>query len=255
MVNPRRWNLYAFVLNNPVVLSDPTGRQDRGSGAGQIIDVFLIETTPNTRNAVPLPGPDWKSIEGETNGYIVRLHDADHSSFNDVKASFEAGHSSVFVLHGVGDTRTTPFVAIGIQLGDKSQMFNDHTTLVKTRAEGVPGQPIVSTTVATTPINTGPLVALFGCNTINAVAATNPASLSTVLVGVTGGGDGESATGTSNAAAFAFVKSYVTSGGQVDPAINAAQSVFGSSAVPMDRGDRVEQGSAITIPPPPPEPR
>ena len=41
IVNPQKWNLYIYVLNNPLALVDPNGRDDQGKGGGKTIDVFL----------------------------------------------------------------------------------------------------------------------------------------------------------------------------------------------------------------------
>jgi RHS repeat-associated protein len=41
LVNPQRWNLYAYVINNPLSLYDPDGLSDQGSGGAKVIDVFL----------------------------------------------------------------------------------------------------------------------------------------------------------------------------------------------------------------------
>jgi RHS repeat-associated protein len=41
IVNPQRWNRYAYVVNNPLALYDPDGQQDQGKGGGKVIDIFL----------------------------------------------------------------------------------------------------------------------------------------------------------------------------------------------------------------------
>jgi RHS repeat-associated protein len=45
MVNPQRWNKYAYVINNPVTSYDPNGREDKGKGGGKVIDVKLLVDT------------------------------------------------------------------------------------------------------------------------------------------------------------------------------------------------------------------
>lgn len=41
VVNPQRWNRYAYVVNNPLALYDPDGQDDQGQGGGKVIDVFI----------------------------------------------------------------------------------------------------------------------------------------------------------------------------------------------------------------------
>lgn len=41
IVNPQRWNLYVFVINNPLTLVDPDGRKDEGSNGAKQIDIYL----------------------------------------------------------------------------------------------------------------------------------------------------------------------------------------------------------------------
>ena len=41
VVNPQRWNRYAYVVNNPLALYDPDGQDDQGKGGSKVIDIFL----------------------------------------------------------------------------------------------------------------------------------------------------------------------------------------------------------------------
>jgi len=41
VVNPQRWNRYAYVVNNPLALYDADGQDDQGQGGSKIIDVFI----------------------------------------------------------------------------------------------------------------------------------------------------------------------------------------------------------------------
>ncbi len=94
VTNPQRWNLYVYVINNPVALYDPDGRQDEGKGAGKVIDVFLnfppvernegkYEKKINPRTGEPdfkivrkLEGPDWPGLQQEAReaGYTLRVN-------------------------------------------------------------------------------------------------------------------------------------------------------------------------------------
>jgi hypothetical protein len=58
---------------------------------------------------------------------------------------------------------------------------------------------------------------------------------------VDGGKDGFTSVGTLEKAAAAFVKTYVTTNGDIDKATKAAQQVIDDSAVEMDKGDKVEK--------------
>jgi RHS repeat-associated protein len=41
IVNPQRWNMYVFVIDNPLTLLDPDGQKDEGSNGSKQIDIFL----------------------------------------------------------------------------------------------------------------------------------------------------------------------------------------------------------------------
>ena len=62
LAQPQRWNLYAFVINNPVSLYDPDGRKDEGRGGGKVIDVFITlgNKDPERPNQVKM---NWRGLE------------------------------------------------------------------------------------------------------------------------------------------------------------------------------------------------
>ena len=56
VANPQLWNMYVYVLNNPLSLYDPDGRIDHGKGGGRVIDVFITLPDKNLRM-------DWRGLE------------------------------------------------------------------------------------------------------------------------------------------------------------------------------------------------
>ncbi len=126
VVNPQRWNLYIYVLNNPMALTDPDGRQDRGNGGGKVIDVFL-NFKPSDRNYVDdkgkrtmTAGPDWGKIQSEASkkGYTVNVYNMAESKPQTVLSSLKNAEATIIVSHGNGiaDQNTNKFVTQSIQL-------------------------------------------------------------------------------------------------------------------------------------------
>jgi hypothetical protein len=84
VVNPQRWNRYAYVVNNPLALYDPDGQDDEGQGGSKIIDVFIAMPptgqqdyrTVNGRPAGNYPSPDWSKLQENAAkaGYTVNVH-------------------------------------------------------------------------------------------------------------------------------------------------------------------------------------
>ncbi|MFL6285816.1 MAG: RHS repeat domain-containing protein [Pyrinomonadaceae bacterium] len=49
VVNPQTWNLYVYVNNNPLALTDPNGQDGQGNAGGKVIDIFLVYTRRELR--------------------------------------------------------------------------------------------------------------------------------------------------------------------------------------------------------------
>ncbi len=107
LVNPQRWNLYIFVINNPLTLYDPDGCQDKGKGGGKVIDVFVALTVKELKEA--RVGVARKRLEklGAAYGYKVQVHSYDDSTVDNVKASLSNAAATFIVGHAgkfQGDT-------------------------------------------------------------------------------------------------------------------------------------------------------
>jgi RHS repeat-associated protein len=68
LVNPQRWNRYAYVVNNPLALYDPDGQDDQGKGGGKVIDIYLYLDQDNDHGEDAMT----KTQRAELNGLIER---------------------------------------------------------------------------------------------------------------------------------------------------------------------------------------
>lgn len=58
-VNPQRWNAYTYVLNSPLGLTDPTGKNGQGKSGAKVIDVFITHQSEERR---PHRGANWSGL-------------------------------------------------------------------------------------------------------------------------------------------------------------------------------------------------
>jgi RHS repeat-associated protein len=74
--NPQRWNMYIYVINNPLNLTDPDGKKPK-----KIIDVFLTyETSKEVRT-------EWKQLQKEAakNGVKINIYRIDNKPTTEQK--------------------------------------------------------------------------------------------------------------------------------------------------------------------------
>src|SRR6185503_17803602 len=118
VVNPQRWNRYAYVVNNPLALYDADGQDDQGQGGSKIIDVFIAMPaggqqdyrTVNGRPAVNYPLPDWSKLRENAAkaGYTVNVHQLSESTPEAVANSFTNAEPTVIVDHGIDMDPASP---------------------------------------------------------------------------------------------------------------------------------------------------
>lgn len=249
VVNPQRWNRYAYVINNPLAMYDPDGQDDQGKGGGKVIDVFIAippdrqqdYKTENGRPAGNYPLPDWATLKtnAEKAGYTVNVHQLGESTPKDVAASLKTAELTVIVGHGVDMVPENP------------TKFTADVVALNGGVIGVAGiQParvdenndIIATGEAT-PISGSGTVGLFNCNSTDVLSANGFANQN--VVSNDGGPDGLTTVGTLQQAAFGFVGTYVDTGGDLEKAKETGQRVINNAA---DRvvNERAPNGSQAT---------
>jgi RHS repeat-associated protein len=238
VVNPQKWNRYAYVLNNPFVFVDITGAAEQ-----RIINVYLgfRDKDRSTLDNVPLPWSDWSKVATRP-GFSVQVHQLGSYNAGDVARSAATADVTAVAQHGFSTREAGKFVSQFLQFGDNSQinMFgvvdSDFTTH--------PG-----------PVPVSGILVLFTCNSVDQLPSLFKLGAGAVLVLNTGGPDGVTRSGILEAALYAFVNAYVASGGDVNTAMRAAQHVVDSSAKggdgkepdPMQAGDKVIRVPASNI--------
>jgi RHS repeat-associated protein len=257
LVNPQRWNLYVYVVNNPLSLYDPDGQEDQGKGGGKVIDVFIAippdqrggdQRTVNGKPNGTYPLPKWDKIveRAKQNGYDVRVHDYADSTTKAVVSSLQNSAVTVIVGHGtdLGSGTDRHFVADAIQLIDgRISVEGVSATVFDADGNSIATGPATPLTGVQTQV-----VGLFTCNSQEVLPAAFPGQ---TVVANTGGDDGVTTLGALQSTAGTFVSKLTTSRGpiqnNVKPAKDAAQATLtatGNRTVYGDppgtnRGDRL----------------
>jgi RHS repeat-associated protein len=120
-VNPQRWNLYVYVVNNPLVLTDPDGRKP----PKRIIDVYIIF---NKDDRSPKNDEAWKNLQKTTKKADIRVHYVAEENAGEkiMKSLNTKGRSVVIVGHSNGPAggivigARTDYVSEGRQTKDKT---------------------------------------------------------------------------------------------------------------------------------------
>lgn len=119
IVNPQRWNRYAYVVNNPLALYDPDGQDDEGKGGGKVIDVFVAISSKELREAKVSVNQNELQKIGDKTGYEVHVHNFDDSTVANVTASlksadatFVLGHSGQLTVAGEAQGRFIALIAL-----------------------------------------------------------------------------------------------------------------------------------------------
>lgn len=109
--NPQRWNAYTYVLNSPLGMSDPNGRNGKGSGGGRVIDVFITLSNREQKQVKM----NWRGLERMADklrregkrDVTLNLYTADANQVNNkrVENSLSTpGRFTVIVGHSLNDS-------------------------------------------------------------------------------------------------------------------------------------------------------
>lgn len=232
VVNPQRWNRYAYVVNNPLALYDPDGQDDEGQGGGKIIDVFIAMPpngqqdyrTVNGRPAGNYPPPDWGKLQENAAkaGYTVNVHQLSESTPEAVANSFKNAELTVIVGHGIDLDPQNPnkFTA------DAAAISGGLVSVGGIQPATAQGGLMIATGEATPVSGTG-VVGLFTCNSTDVLSSGFP---NQTVVSNDGGSDGLTTVGTLQQSAFGFVGTYVDTGGNVNAAAATGQRVINNAS-------------------------
>jgi len=244
-LNPQRWNLYTYVTNNPLTAVDPNGGDGQSKGGEKTISVFLDygikdlgtrtmrnEDTKKEYTEAKRPA-EWQAIKGE--GYKIELFGRNEVTGNkglpDVitnkrfEDALKTSDLVIYAGHGTGDTGRIPFQQQSIKLG-----LTDYTPAGP--------KPEVNASV----------VGNFSCDANgNGGSYFTWAGENQIMVTLDSrypGDDGGSTTFDAiDKATHAFVKTYVSTKGDVQKAIDAANAVLrkdpGTKGVEQNVGDEV----------------
>jgi hypothetical protein len=137
-VNPQRWNLYVYVVNNPLVLTDPDGRKP----PKRIIDVYIVF---NKDERSPKNDEAWKNLQKTTKKADIRVHYVGESNAGEqiMKSLNTKGRSVLIITHSNGGEggivigARTDYVSEGRQIKDKT--FQKLTAAGLSTFEGTTG--------------------------------------------------------------------------------------------------------------------
>jgi RHS repeat-associated protein len=232
-INPQRWNLYAYVNNNPLVLIDPDGRNPQGKGGNKTIDVYLTISSKELNKSL------WRRVESaaKKSGYTVKVFTQDKTSMESVKESLKSSEAVVFFGHGAGYERSTTggrFETVTLELGTQTSGGGWLTSEGWTPQRQIPLTEYVPAKLDTN----AQAVALFSCNSTQLPSAFNMQGEDQAMVVNTGGRDGLTALPTMEKSVAAFITTYARTNGDVDRAVQAGQKVINA-----DRNVEIEGGA------------
>lgn len=233
VVNPQRWNRYAYVVNNPLALYDPDGQDDQGKGGGKVIDVFITippdqqkdYRTVNGKPAGEFKTPDWAKIQenAKKSGYTVNVHQLNESTPQAVANSLANSELTVIVGHGIDINPQNPTKFTSEAAALNGGLIGDGGAQPAT----MDGTNIVATGEAIPITGTG-TVGLFTCNSTDVLSNAFPGRL---VISNDGGPDGLTTLGALQSTAATFVGTYVDTGGDANAATTAAQGTLSRTAV------------------------
>jgi len=233
VVNPQRWNRYAYVVNNPLALYDPDGQDDQGKGGGKVIDVFITippdqqkdYRTVNGKPAGEFKTPDWSKIQenAKKSGYTVNVHQLNESTPQAVANSLANSELTVIVGHGIDINPQNPTKFTSDAAALNGGLIGDGGVQPAT----MDGTNIVATGEAIPITGTG-TVGLFTCNSTDVLSNAFPGRL---VISNDGGPDGLTTLGALQSTAATFVGTYVDTGGDANAATTAAQGTLSRTAV------------------------
>lgn len=238
--NPQRWNLFIYVINNPLVLNDPDGKKPK-----RVIDVFLTFDTSKEDRAA------WDKIrkEAKKNGVKINIYRSDNgtsSAEKFIQSIMTKGRSVVVAGHSHGTAEsvakgvtTGRFYGMGVEFGGKSVLSN--------RSYLSGDNPEATDTVDGLNAR-AKNIAVFTCDFGGTFDSLGSENKKTNFLRVNNGKDGESGLSTINNAALAVTQVMII-GGSGEQMQSAAQKVFDNSSQPrFDSDDTVELRKLDLIP-------
>jgi hypothetical protein len=238
VANPQRWNLYSYVINNPVNLLDTDGRKDTGKGGGRVIDIFI--TFPAGARA--REGQNWSSLKeiGRQHGNRVNIYGVNDGSATVERAvrSLRTPGRTVLI---VGHSTATPEGIAKADEGGRAKgqgLYFSHGSLGGDSVYSDRGVSKLGNVNATN-------VLMFTCDSGSTVSNMT-SSMNGKLIVNDGGKDGERAVDTQEDAAFAAAK-VLASNGTMENARDAAQNVFDNDQEPVYKGRKINQGDKILL--------
>ncbi|HKO45275.1 MAG TPA: DUF2341 domain-containing protein [Pyrinomonadaceae bacterium] len=258
-VNPQRWNQYVYVNNNPLSAVDPDGNDGQGKTADKVISVFLdllvdeVGERFNTINGKEVPGTrvpnfsDWQGTKaGASNGYKVDLYGPSYATGENGRIGnsdqFEAAHEFsevvIYVGHGRGGdgrpaTDANPFRQTALTPAFRNGGQTHYNSDGKWTAGG-PMQP--------RPDSAAKVFVNFSCDSSTPGGSYfNHTGQGQVIVTIYSGPNGITNADVMEKAASAFVKTYMSSNGNVEKAAHAANKVITATwtTVPSNNTDQV----------------
>lgn len=207
--------------------------------AAPAIDVFLL-FGPGDRNTVDnkvQPGPNWKTLTGDAKkgGYTLAVAGpAFQLSVKVISDSLTNSEATILVGHGAGTFQGKRFVSSQIKLTDGLMLSPDG--LYEVSWNGNVFTPIKK---PNSKIKTNRVTGLFTCNSHETLPQAFEVPAGDSLITNDGGSDGETRLGTLENCAFAFVKEYVRSKGDVAKSLTQAQAVMkvAGKGFAGDKGD------------------
>jgi hypothetical protein len=227
---PQRWNLYIYVVNNPLKFTDPDGQKPR-----QVIDVFLTYDASKEKRA------EWKKLRQQAAKKGVRINiytasDGTATASRFLKSVEIKGRIVVLAGHSYSDEENAPkHKGIGLEFYNYS---NDTATTISTMENLVNGNNTTHTLDQTTV--QAKTIAVFVCNfgrAFDRVTSSN----NTNFIYSKGGRDGESGLYALNQAALELSRVLVN-GGTVRQAQKAALEGFDTYRRPGDDDDTIVLG-------------
>ncbi|HEY6803608.1 MAG TPA: DUF4214 domain-containing protein [Pyrinomonadaceae bacterium] len=208
LINPQRWNRYAYVINNPLALYDPDGQDDQGKGGGKVIDIFLAPADKDDAMS-PRQRAELQKLteEARQKNIVVNVYEGANNTGAAVVQSLETpGRIVIMAPHSSRDMDGN---TIGMATGDGSIARAG----ILTHMNGNPDAPMEST--PTNDPYRASLVVALGCDSAVVRGAFQGVGN---FIGVNGGADHDSSTYGLNAAVISTVRALVNSNGNTDQA-------------------------------------
>lgn len=245
------------------------------------IEVFLMfdpkgarnyyqERDPKTqklKKPEPDPYPAWKSLERRAvqNGYTLVIHGPpSNPSAKDIQDSMNSAEVTLFVGHGANPTQPPPpgkWVTDQIIISDGTIRAADGLIVGKwTKHET--GQ-LLDNKDGRGKLKINKVTGVFTCNSYDKLPGAFDVPAGSHLITNDGGKDGLTRVGTLEWGAYAFVKSYIDTKGQVEKSMKTAQEMINDKAdgkgfdpndkrdhsFQNDQGDQLRDKVGVTPPP------